>query len=55
LTTPSNLLTFRSRLITFKATGKLLELLDDMVYFGKYSDRSELIRDALEDFLTGGF
>jgi len=39
------------RLITFKVTDSMIKWMNDMMSMGNYDSRSELVRDALEEFL----
>ena len=40
------------RLITFKVTDSMIKWMIEMEASGNYSSRSELVRDALEEFLA---
>lgn len=41
----------KRRLITFKVTDSMIKWMNDMMSMGNYDSRSELVRDALEEFL----
>lgn len=41
----------KKRLITFKVTDSMIKWMNDMMSMGNYDSRSELVRDALEEFL----
>ncbi len=42
----------KKRLITFKVTDSMIKWMNDMMSMGNYDSRSELVRDALEEFLS---
>lgn len=41
----------KKRLITFKVTDSMIKWMNDMMSMGNYESRSELVRDALTEFL----
>ncbi len=41
----------KKRLITFKVTDSMIKWMSDMMSMGNYDSRSELVRDALTEFL----
>ncbi len=41
----------RKKLITFKVTDTMLEWITEMMDKGNYENRSDLVRDALNEFL----
>ena len=42
----------KKRLITFKVTDQMIQWLIEMETSGNYGSRSELVRDALAEFLA---
>ncbi|MHA1223732.1 MAG: ribbon-helix-helix domain-containing protein [Candidatus Heimdallarchaeaceae archaeon] len=42
----------KKRLITFKVTDEMVKWMIEMETSGNYRSRSELVRDALEEFLA---
>ncbi len=42
----------KKRLITFKVTDAMISWMNDMMSAGNYNSRSELVRDALAEFLA---
>ncbi|MCG3216179.1 MAG: ribbon-helix-helix protein, CopG family [Candidatus Heimdallarchaeota archaeon] len=42
----------KKRLITFKVTDAMIRWMNEMMSAGNYNSRSELVRDALAEFLA---
>ena len=45
----------KKRLITFKVTDSMIKQMNDMMSMGNYDSRSELVRDALTEFLANEY